>query len=417
MASGFATAAADEVSRLHQLVESLELANGTLNEKLIESHLETNALRRASDEGRGQMLLAQKAMIVDDKTEEQQQRQLGGVVAPEESGRDKPWVDDTSSACGLMLSPRDQQLDRSDHNEDPLVTDKASKDDGQEGRASLGGQRKGQNLTALGNSPVNDILETDRASAETPADARGGNSQPVRDPGYEPDEEPSASLREGGSRWAVVPPSPSRVFRRLPSISELPDEQAELIDALRGQVDQLRLEAQRAGSVTFVTGTGMRRRARRTRREELQDGGRGSRTKHSSDEDSSSGSSDNGNDNRNISGNDGGGFESSPPPVSSSLKTAGKESSAVSGVNVNVNVNVDDDQTVQTLQARVRDLSAELLTANLNVVTLRKQAQTDRAEIVRLQRENLSSHRLGLNSAMVAAAAARASSTAASSSA
>ena len=398
-ASGFATAAADEVTRLHQLVESLELANGTLNEKLIESHLEANALRRASDDWRGQIMLDQKEIAVDDKTGKE--RQLGGMAAAEESGRDKPWVDDTSSACGLMLRERDQQRDRSDGSERLLDTDKTSKDGGQEGEPSLRGP--GQNLTAQCSSSAYDRAEADRATTEIFVDARGGEkSQPARDPGYEPDEKTPTPSRVRVSTPAVMPSSPSRVLKRFPSISEGPDEQAELIDALRGQVDQLRLETQRAGSATSSTGA-----RRRTRSAELQDSGRSS-SKHSSDEDSSS---DNGNGNGDDGGNDSGRFTPCRPPVGS-LKTAGEESSTVGGGNVNI----ADGQTIPILQARVRDLSAELLAANLELVTLREQAQTDQAEIVRLQRENLSSHRLELNSAMVAAAAARASATSNSSS-
>lgn len=402
--SGFATAAADEVTRLHQLVEDLELANGTLNEKLIESHLETKALRRASDEWRvGQLVLDQKAMVVDDKTSEAQERQSVGAAAPEGSGLDKkPWVDGMSSAFG-WLGQGDQQRDRPGES---LRTDETSKEGGQEEELSLRGP--GQGLTAHCSSSVGgDRLEAGRASAGASADARGGEtSQSARDPGCEPDQETSTRpSQENIYASAVSPSSPSKVLRRLPSITEGPDEQAELIDALRGQVDQLRLEAQRAGSVTSLPGA-----RRGTRSAELQDCRRRGSSRHSSDEDSSSDNSSN-DDSGNANANGSGGLETCPPPTSS-LNTAGEERSSPVG---DTNISIDDGQTIRMLQARVRDLSAELMTANLELLRLREQARTDQDEMTRLQRENLSSHRLGLNSAMVAAAAARASATAASS--
>lgn len=401
--SGFATAAADEVTRLHQLVEDLELANGTLNEKLIESHLETKALRRASDEWRGQVVLDQKAMVLEDKTSEAQERQLVGAAAPEGSGLDKkPWVDGMSSACGLGQG--DQQRDRS---EESLRTDETSKDGGQGEELSLRGP--GQGLTAHCSSSVGGgrLEEAGRASAGTSVDARGGEkSQPARDPGCEPDQETSTRpSQENVYASAVSPSSPSRVLRRLPSISEGPDEQAELIDALRGQVDQLRLEAQRAGSVTSLPG-GARRG---TRSAELRDCRRRGSSKHSSDEDSNSDNSNDDSINANATGSSG--LENCPPPTTSRKKAGEERRSSPVG---DSDISVDDGQTIRMLQARVRDLSAELMTANLGLLTLREQARTDQDEMVRLQRENLSSHRLGLNSAMVAAAAARASATAAS---
>ncbi len=355
-----------EISRLKKEVEKLEQANIALTEKLVEARLEATALRRSSTKY-GEAMLAWTT----------RSRRCSSWSNPDDCGNMGPWPIDADEA-GVRhdgaKEARNQRLDR-------VFGGADSQEFVQENREMYSGD---------GSLPREEKVHVDHTPvAPAPADNK----------------EETTSSRGGERKWltpaataataaTAAPATPASSHRRLSSsASKDAEEQAELVEALRGQIAQLRLEVQTARKVAHSSSA----------QGEDAEGGQASRRSNCSSDDS--GEESGGDNGDRATGQES--FEESAFGKGGDgprRQTGGDNLDGGNGFG-----RAGDDPAKSLLRARVCELSAELKAANGALGALREQAQQNQATTLELQRELLRLRGERDKSSVVAAAVARVS--------
>ena len=412
-----------EIGRLKKEIETLQHANTVLTEKLVEANLEATALRRTSIE-HGQAML-------DWGT---RGRRYSSWSSPDLSGMMGPSPNDTDEAdvcqdgvkeasnhrlgslsgCvdnkGLVNVNRDagDEDGRPPREEEVHVDQKPAKqalvDKQEEMTSSYGGEEKITTLVAAAAGAAAAAV-TAAATAAAATSSSSSSAAAAAAPSPPP---PATAATD----------TPASSHRRLSSSAfKDAEEQTELIEALRGQVAQLRLEVQatkKAANPPSARGEGPAGGPARHR------------SNCSSDDDSEESSGDDGekgtnrnHSNRDKSAEGKGRPRSSPPKQSFEEGAFGKgrdgpreQSGGGGGGDLESGSDfrgVEEDPVQSLLRERVNALTAELTAAKSALGALREQAQQSQAASMELQRELLRLQRTRDDSSMVAAAVARAS--------
>ncbi|CAM9426048.1 unnamed protein product [Ectocarpus fasciculatus] len=336
----------EEIGRLRRAVEGLEEANTSLREELTESRLEATALRRTS--------LTQR------------EAELDRVIREAAGGGEEH----RQARAGWGPADNRQEEDEAEGDRPPSMLFSSS---------SSGVQEEG--------APSDDTCHAGEEDGPRPEEAGAGGPPGCR-----------GRLESGGSVGGIhrrkqsieSTATSARSFRcRSSSMFRDAQEQAELIEALRGQIAQLRLEAK---ATTRAAGTGFRWNEEAAASHQ-HDGGAGQRRGVCSSDDDS--------------GSDRGRDTSRGEDVIGEEVGSGREkigSSDGDGRRA-------DEHTVNplVLRARVDELKAELEMTKRALEALRRRAQQEQAVSVELQRELLRLHGTRYNSGAVAAAVARVS--------
>lgn len=331
-------------------MESLELANSRLKDKLMEARLETNALRRASGLWREEMI-EQETRSGEDNNE--QQRQLGPVNRTTSATNGRKGVQDGGGG-----EEEGQRLCvSSDTNDKKLPVAKTR-------------ECNVENLTTNNNNVQTSYLSTthERKPEQTktvePVDFRGETSCPVS--GSARARERKATTVAWAREYASAALSTQAISRRRVSFPyEVTNDQAELVGALRRQVTQLQLEVQTVRAAALTAGPVEWPRVV-----------------------PGDGNSDS---NKGVL-----------KPCFASENPTNTNNEAVAGGG-------GGGLITWRLRAQVQELSAKLATANNALAALRLQAQANQAATLELQREVLFLHRTGAHSAAVTTAVARVS--------
>ncbi|CBN76731.1 hypothetical protein Esi_0000_0540 [Ectocarpus siliculosus] len=338
----------EEIGRLRRVVKGLEEANTSLREELMESRLEATALRRTSlIQKEAALDRVMKEAIGDDGEEHRQAR--AGWGAPDDR----------------------QEEDEAEGDRQPRSFFSSSSSGVQEGGA-----------------PFDETEACHAGEEDGPRPEEAGDGGP---PGCRARRESGGGGGEGTHRrkQSIESTASSRSFRcRLSSMFRDAEEQAELIEALRAQIAQLRLEAK---ATTRAAGTEFRWREKAAASHE-RDGGAGQRRGVCSSDDDSG--SDRGRDtfrDEDAVGEEGGN---------------GREKI---GSRDEDGHRADEHRSNPLLQARVDELQAELETTKRALEALQRRTQQEQAVSVELQRELLRLHGTRYNSGAVAAAVARVS--------
>ncbi|CAM9682060.1 unnamed protein product [Ectocarpus sp. 12 AP-2014] len=338
----------EEIARLRRAVEGLEEANTYLREALTESRLEATALRRTSlTQKEAALDRVMKEAIGDDGEEYRQVR--AGWGAPDDR----------------------QEEDEAEGDRQPRSFFSSS---------SSGVQDEG--------APFDETEACHAGEEDGPRPEEAGDGGP---PGCRARRESGGGGDEGTQRrkQSIESAASSRSFRcRSSSMFRDAQEQAELIEALRAQIAQLRLEAK---ATTRVAGAEFRWSDKAAASHE-HDGGAGQRRGVCSSDDDSG--SDRGRDtsrDEDAVGDEGGN---------------GREKI---GSRDEDGRRADEHRSNPLLRARVDELQAELETTKRTLEALQRRAQQEQAVSVELQRELLRLHGTRYNSGTVAAAVARVS--------
>lgn len=339
----------EEIGRLRRAVEGLEEANTSLREQLTESRLEATALRRTS--------LTQREAALD--------RVMREAVGDEEERR--------QARAGCDSPDEGQKEDEAEGDRPPSMLFSSSSSDVREEGAQFDETETCHEGQEDGPRPEEGGVEGPRGCRARRESGGGGAG---------------AHRRKQSTESAATS---ARSFRcRSSSMFRDAQEQAELIEALRGQIAQLRLEAK--ATTTRAAGTEFRW-SEEAPASHQHDGGAGQRRGACSSDDDSG--SDRGRD------------------TSRDEDTVGKE-----GGNGRENIGSRDGEgrgadehmaNPLLLRARVDELQAELETTKRALEALQRRAQQEQAVSVELQRELLRLHSMRYNSGAVAAAVARVS--------
>ncbi|CAB1097033.1 unnamed protein product [Ectocarpus sp. CCAP 1310/34] len=338
----------EEIGRLRRAVEGLEEANTSLREELTESRLEATALRRTSTTQKEAALDRVMNEAIGDDGEEHRQVRAG-------------WG-----------APNDgQEEDEAEGDRQPRSFFSSS---------SSGVQEEG--------APFDETEACHAGEQDGLQPEETGDGGP---PGCRARRESGGGGGEGTHRrkQSIESIASSRSFRcRSSSMFRDAQEQAELIEALRAQIAQLRLEAK---ATTRAAGTEFRWSDKAAASYE-HDGGAGHRRGVCSSDDDSG--SDRGRDtsrDEDAVGEEGGNGREKI----GSMDEDGRR--------------VDEHRSNPLLRARVDELQAELETTKRALEVLQRRAQQEQAVSVELQRELLRLHGTRYNSGAVAAAVARVS--------
>lgn len=361
--------------RLRQFVENLEAANNKLKEELVDARIEATALKRSSA-GRREELLNQEGIDAED-----QKDQLGQKVdksASEMRGRRSFWANDAASmrwgrhsnGGSYRSSDTDEEglslIDTRDYiNMKSPINESEGRD-----KPRAGKQRIEQDTSD--DKPKDHEPESETVEEIVPVDYPGEDTHSLRSFGCNSEREEAVTPWD--RRSVITATSASGPPFRHASLSYA-DEHSELIEALRGQVAEFRLEVEKTKGTTSAVGPGSSKGVAQD--EDLD--GRGI-MRCSSDDDSESGS-----------------FRIGKYPASAYTNIGVKRMAK----------NCSGDKLL--LQARVSELLTELATVNATLDVIQPQAQANQGATIDLQREVLSLSREAQHSAAAAATARYAS--------